>query len=133
GCLYLTEYSLGTSGGGYYFFCSVGQTACSDDVQSAVPQHLAAQFGVVAFQAHDDGNGNPDFFNGANDAFGNHVATHDATEDVDQNCFHIVVGQDDLEGFGHSFLGGTTAHVQEVGRCSAVQLHDVHGAHRQTC
>src|SRR5690606_27239761 len=90
------------------------------------------QFCIVAFQAHYHGDAHPYFGYCADDAFRNHVTAHDAAEDIDQNRFHIGVGEDDLEGFGHTLLGGATAHVEEVGRAATVQLHDVHGTHGQT-
>src|SRR5690606_22213311 len=113
----------------YYFFCSVSQTGCRDDVQTALAQHLAAEFGIVAFQAHDYRHGHPYFGHGADDAFRDHVAAHDAAENVDQHGFHVGVGEDDLECLGHALLGGAAANVKEVGGAAAVQLHDVHGAH----
>jgi hypothetical protein len=63
-------------------------------------------------------------------AFGDHVATHDAAEDVDQDGLQAWVFQHDLEGFGH-FLGRGAAHVQEVGWLAAEQLDGVHGGHGQ--
>src|SRR5690606_27807186 len=65
-------------------------------------------------------------------AFGDHVATHDAAEDVHQNRLHIGILQHDLEGFGHLLGRGATADVQEVGRFAAEQLDGVHSGHRQT-
>ena len=65
------------------------------------------------------------------DAAGDHVAAHDAAEDVDQDALHAGVGEQDPEGRGHPLLGGAAAHVQEVGRLAAVVLDDVHGGHGQ--
>src|SRR3546814_2031034 len=69
------------------------------------------------------------FANGTGNAFGDHVASHDAAEDVHQNGRDIAIGENDLERFGHAFLGGTTAHVEEVRRRTAMQVDDIHGAH----
>ena len=38
------------------------------------------------------------------DALGEHVAAHDAAEDVDEDGLHVRVGQDDLEGLGDLLL-----------------------------
>src|SRR5690606_18955183 len=64
-------------------------------------------------------------------AFGDHIATHDAAEDVHQDGFHVGILQHDLEGFRHLLCRGTATDVQEVGRLAAEQLDGVHGGHRQ--
>ena len=65
-------------------------------------------------------------------ALGDHVAAHDAAEDVDQDAFDVRVRQDDLERRGHPLLGGAAAHIEEVRRRRAIQLDDVHRRHRQS-
>ena len=119
-----TKYSLNTPCGGYNLFCSVGETAGSNDIQSTVTKHLAAQFSIVSFEAHHDRHRHSDLCHSANDAFRDHVATDDPTEDIDQNSLNIGVGKDDLERFSNAFLGRTAAHVEEVRRRAAVQLDD---------
>src|SRR5690606_1250058 len=94
-------------------------------------QYLGAEFGIITFQTHHHRHFHADFLDRADDAFGNHVAAHDATEDVDQYGLHVAVGKDDLERLGHPLLGGTTADIKEVGRLAAVQVDDIHGAHGQ--
>src|SRR5690606_37759162 len=90
-----------------------------------------AQLGIVALQANHHRHLDVDFFHRADDALGNHVATHDAAEDVHQHGLHIAIGKNDLEGFADALLGRATAHIQEVGRLAAMQIDDVHGAHGQ--
>ena len=45
----------------------------------------------------------------------------------------LTVRGEQLEGMQHLVLGHTASTVQEVGRFPAVQLHNVHGRHGQTC
>jgi hypothetical protein len=49
-------------------------------------------------------------------ALGDHVAAHDAAEDVDQDAFDVGIGQDDLERRGDPLLGGAAADIEEIGR-----------------
>src|SRR5690606_5651849 len=73
-----------------------------------------------------------DFFNSADNAFSDHVAAYDATKDVDEYGFNIVVRQNNFERFNYTFFGRTTAHIEEVGRLATVQLNNVHSTHSQT-
>lgn len=45
---------------------------------------------------------------------------------------YLFVGGDELEGLGHLMSCGSSSNIQEVGRCAAVELDDVHGGHGQT-
>src|SRR6202020_2494709 len=63
---------------------------------------------------------------------GNHIALHDAAEDVDQDALHVRIGGDDLEGGRDLFLAGAAADVEEVRRRHAVKLEDVHRRHGET-
>src|SRR5690606_13183719 len=72
------------------------------------------------------------FLDRGDDALGDHVAAHDAAEDVNEDRLDLVRGEDQLEGFGHALLGGAAAHVEEVGRRTAFQLDHVHRGHRKT-
>ena len=64
-----------------------------------------------------------------NHAFGDDVAAHDPTENVDQDAFNVGIPEDDLERRRDAFLGGAAADIEEVGRRRAVELDDVHGGH----
>ena len=65
------------------------------------------------------------------DALGDHVAAHDAAEDVDEDRLHLVVRQNQLERLGHALRGRAAADVEEVRRLAAVQLDHVHRRHRE--
>src|SRR5690606_12544729 len=110
---------------------TVVDVVCRDDGHAAVTQQLLAFFHVGAFQAHHDRDLDPHFLDRGDDAFSDHVAADDATEDVDEDAFDLVAGQDQLERFDHALLVGTAAHVQEVGRLAAVELDHVHRGHGQ--
>src|SRR5690606_30597943 len=108
------------------------QVGICNDVQAAFRQHFGAQFSVVTLQTNHNRYFNANFFHSTDYTFGNHVATHDTTKDIDEYGFYVGVRQDDLERFNHTLFGRTTAHIKEVSRLTAVQLHDVHGTHGQT-
>ncbi len=60
-----------------------------------------------------------------------HVASHDAAEDVDEHAFDALVREQDAKRRG-DFLGArAAADVEEVGRLGAVNLDDVHRRHRE--
>src|SRR5690606_7016874 len=117
----------GGDDGGRGFGHGVG----ADDGQARGRQHLLALFFVGALHAHDQRHAEVHGLAGGDDAFGDHVAAHDAAEDVDQDGLDAVVPEHDLEGFGDLFGRGATADVQEVGRLAAEQLDGIHGGHGQ--
>ena len=118
-------------GGGDDFLGGVGQPVGADDVQLAFGQDLAAFLDFGAFQAHDQRHVEADRLVGFDDGRGDRRAAHDAAEDVDQHGLHVLVGEQDAEGFGDLLGVGAAADVEEVGRLAAVQLDQVHRAHRQ--
>src|SRR5690606_7656118 len=124
---------LGALGGGFHnLFSSVGQAGGGDDVQAAFGQLLRAELRVVAFQTNHDRYLHAHCFNRTDHTFGNQIAAYDTAEDIDQHRLHVLVGENDLEGFNHALLGSATTNVEEVRRLVTVQLDDVHGAHGQT-
>src|SRR5471032_2997234 len=102
-----------------------------DDRQAGVGQHFLADFFVGALHADDQRYLQRNGFGCSDNAFGDHVAAHDAAEDVDQDGFQAWVFQHDLEGFGDFLSRGAAAYVQEVGWLAAEQLDGVHGGHGQ--
>src|SRR6056297_203925 len=111
------------------FLGAILEVVGGDDVEAGGVDDLLALFDVGAFEADNQRHFEAHFLDRGDDALGDHIAAHDAAEDVDQYAFDVVVGGDDLEGFGDFFLGGTAAHVEEVGRFGTVKLDDVHGSH----
>src|SRR5437899_10479952 len=67
----------------------------------------------------------------SDDAGRNDVALHDAAENVDENSFNVGIAENDFKRGRYLFLACVTAHIEEVGRTSAVMLNDVHGRHGQ--
>src|SRR5262249_25614169 len=104
-----------------------------NDVEAGLPQNLLPELDIGAFEPHDQRHGQADFAHGGNHAFGDHVAAHDAAENVDQDSLHVRIGGDDLERGGDLFLAGAAADIEEVGRRLAVELDDVHGRHGEAC
>ena len=62
---------------------------------------------------------------------GDRRAAHDAAEDIDQHRLHVLVGQQDAKGLGHLLDVRPAADVEKIRRLAAVQLDQVHRAHRQ--
>ena len=91
----------------------------------------AAEFDIGAFEPHDQRHVQIDLARRRDDALGDHVAAHDAAEDVDQDRLDVRVGQDQLERDGDPLVRRAAADIEEIGRVAAVQLDDVHRRHRE--
>src|SRR5699024_9289212 len=65
-------------------------------------------------------------------AFGNQITAHNATEDIDQNGFDVGTRSNQLERLGDTFGRGAATDIEKIGRRAAVQLDQIHGAHGQT-
>src|SRR5689334_7939020 len=83
-------------------------------VQSGFTDDLLAELDIGAFEADHQGHAEADFANRRRDALGDHVALHDAAEDVDQDALHVGIGGDDLERGCDLLLSGAAADVEEV-------------------
>src|SRR5437016_3038346 len=90
---------------------------------------LLALVDIGAFEPHHQRHAQTDLLDGRDHALGDHVAAHDAAENIDQNALHIVVGGDDLEGRRDLLLGSAAADVEKIRGLLAVELDDVHGRH----
>src|SRR5579885_726464 len=111
----------------------VGHVAGGDYRQSGVLQNLLALLDVGAFHAHHQRHLEIDLLGCLDHALGQHVAAHDAAEDVDQHGLDAAVGEQDAEGRRHLLGVGAAADVEKVGRLGPVILDDVHGRHRERC
>src|SRR6056297_2887792 len=107
------------------FLGAILEVVGGDDVEAGGVDDLLALFDVGAFEADNQRHLEAHFLDRGDDALGDHIAAHDAAEDVDQNTFDVVIGGDDLEGLGDFFLGGPAAYVKEVGGFGTVKLDDV--------
>src|SRR6201981_1141958 len=65
-------------------------------------------------------------------AGGERVHTQDATENVNEHRFDVLVTQQNLKSMCDLFGVGSAAHVQKIRRHAAGVLDDVHGRHRKT-
>src|SRR6476660_7094677 len=66
-------------------------------VEPGLLDDLLAEIDIGAFEPHHQRHLQPDFLHRGDNAFGDHVAFHDAAEDVDQDALHVRIGGDDLE------------------------------------
>src|SRR6266702_7690002 len=98
-------------------------------VQAGFTDDLLAELDIGAFEADHQRHAETRFTHRRRDAFGDDVALHDTTEDVDENALHVRVGGDDLEGGRDLLLAGAAADIEEVCRRHAVELDDVHRRH----
>ncbi len=110
----------------------VGEVAGAGDLEAACGKGRFAGFDVVAFETDDERDAERDFLRSSDDAVGDDVAVHDATEDVDEDTFDLGIAQDDFEGCRDLFFRRAAADVEEVGGFAAVELDDVHGGHGET-
>src|SRR6478672_3579966 len=76
----------------------------SRDGEAGFIEDFLAELDIGAFEAHDERHLEADFLNGGDNAFGDDVTLHDATEDVDEDALDLRVGSDDLEGRSDLFL-----------------------------
>ncbi len=60
------------------------------------------------------------------------VATHDTSENIDQNRFYFGVFQNNAESILHPFGICRTTHVEEVGRFAPGEFNHIHRCHCQT-
>jgi hypothetical protein len=71
---------------------------------------LLFRFGFLcALETDDQGNCQGKFFGCLDDAFGDIVAAHDATKDVDEYALHFRIREKDLERLLDRFGRGTSA------------------------
>ena len=85
------------SGLGNDFFGGVGHAVCTDEGEAGIVEGLAAGGDVVAFEADDEWQLEMGGLRGCNDAFGDGIAVHDTSENVDEDCFNVGILEDDLE------------------------------------
>src|SRR5882672_3479762 len=119
------------AGGGDDLLSGVGHVVGRDDRQSRVGEDLLAQIDVGPLQAHHQRHPQAHLLRRRHHARRDHVALHDAAEDVDEDRLQVRNAQHDLEGLGDLLGGRAAADVEEVRGRPAVELGDVHGGHRE--
>ena len=98
-------------------FCGgVGEVVGGEDRQTRLLHDLLAEIDIGAFEPHHQRHVQVDLARRGDDALGDHVAAHDAAEDVDQDAFDIGVGEDQLEGGGDPLARRAAADIEEIGR-----------------
>lgn len=80
----------------------------------------------------DDRQCEVELLSGLDDTLSDDVASHDTTEDVNEDHVDFRVSCDDFEGFLDGVGSGTATDVQEVCGISSMELNDVHGGHGKT-
>src|SRR6266852_4689882 len=109
----------------------VGHIARGDHLDSRVLEDLLALVDVGPFHSHDQWHAELDLARGVDDALRQHVAQHDAAEDVDEHRLDPRIGKQDAKRRGDLLRTRATADVEEVRRLGAVVLHDIHRGHRE--
>ena len=70
-------------------------------------------------------------FRGINNPLRDHVALHDAAENVHQNRLHFFVRDQNFESFRHLLLRRTATDIEKIRGIAAVKFDDVHRGHGQ--
>src|SRR5271169_152967 len=109
----------------------VGHVVGGDHLDARLGEDLLALFDVGPFHADHQRDAELDLARRVDHAARQHVALHDAAEDVDQHRLDARVGEQDAEGRGDLLRVGAAADVEKVGRLGAVVLNDIHRSHRQ--
>src|SRR5690349_20184865 len=73
------------------FLRRVRHVRSRDDRQTGIGEYLLAEIDVGAFEAHDERHLEAHLPRGRDHAFGDHVALHDAAEDVDEDRLEVRV------------------------------------------
>lgn len=110
-------------------FGSVLQVIDGEDLEARVVDDLVGGLHVGALQAGNDGDAQVHALDGADEAAGNVVASHDAAKDVDKDGRDLGVARNQGEGFLDGLWRGTTSDVEKVGGFATVELDNVHGCH----
>ena len=107
------------------------QIVGGDQLQPRLAQDAPAELDIGAFEPHDQRHVQIDLARRRDNALGEHVAAHDAAEDVDQDRLDIGVGQDQLERDRDPLPRRAAADIEKIGRHRAIELDDVHRRHRE--
>src|SRR6185369_2280125 len=115
-----------------YFLRGVLHPVRNREVQTRLTNDALTFFNVRSFKPHDHRNLHAEIARGFNYSSRHHVATHDTAEDVDQNCLHIFIREQDSKRSFNSFLRRAATNVEEVRRFATCKFDDVHRCHRET-
>ena len=114
-------------------FAAPAKIVCWNDIESAVFQNFFAEIDVCTLQPHNERNPQADILARRDNAFGDDVALHDATENVHQNTFDVLVFQNQLERGSDLLFVRAAADVEKVRGFAAGEFDDVHCRHREAC
>ena len=103
----------------------------ADHLDARVGENLLALDDVGAFHPDHQRHVELHLLRRLDHALRQHVASHDAAEDVDQHAFDALVREQDAKRRGDLLGARAAADVEEVGRLRAVELDDVHRRHRE--
>ncbi len=120
---------FGLGGSGDDFLGGVSDIGGGGEFEAGLGEEFAAGFDIGSLEADDERDGEVDGFRGVDDALGDDVALHDAAENIDEDRFHIFVGDEDFEGLGDLLLVGSAADIKEVRWFAAAVFDDIHRGH----
>src|ERR1700685_2787046 len=106
----------------HYLARRVVEIVGGNDIEAGFLNDLLAERDVGSFEPHHQRHAQAYFLDRGNNAFGDHVAAHDAAENIDQDAFHVRIRRDDLEGGRHLVLARAAADVEKVGGVSPESL-----------
>src|SRR5258706_6056254 len=84
------------------------------ETQTRLANHPLAFFNIGAFQPNYNRDFHPKVVCRAYHSARHHVAANDASENIDQDCAHIRIGQKDAESCFDPLLRSAATHVEKV-------------------
>src|ERR1043166_3911567 len=101
-------------------------------VHARVANHALTFFNVRALEPHHHRHFDLQISRRLDDPTRHHVATHNPTENIDQNSAHILIRQQDAKRCFDAFLRSATTDVEKICRLTTSEFDDVHGSHRKS-
>src|SRR2546425_5169714 len=81
----------------YDFLCRLAHAVDRREVHAAFTQQLLPLVDVGALHPDDDRHRHAELTDGGDDALGQHVASEDAAEDIDEDRLHVLVRDQNVE------------------------------------
>src|SRR5579885_1080607 len=110
---------------------SILEIAGRNNIKAGPGENFLAESHVGSLEPHDQRHAKPGLLNRRNNPLGDHIAFHDAAEDIDEDSSDPLIGGDELESLHHPVFRRAAADVEKIRRLAAIKLDDVHRRHRK--
>mmetsp|Transcript_36502 Transcript_36502/g.27065 ORF Transcript_36502/g.27065 Transcript_36502/m.27065 type:complete len:254 (-) Transcript_36502:528-1289(-) len=115
------------------FICRIFQIICYNQTITRGFDQFLGFFYICTLQTNNNWFLHANLLCSTNDTHRNNIATHDTTENIHQNCFHLLISIQQLKSLLHLCFTGSTSDIQEIGWFPSFQLDDIHCCHGKTC